>query len=133
MGKFLPPQAAPAPAAWKPGSTFPKSARLLHPIDFKWVFAKHKRYADSLFTILAKEKVDPTPRLGLAVGKKAVKGAANRNRLKRIIRECFRNHQKDLAGLDMVILCTPQAKEASNTLLRGSLLKLWEGMIRERQ
>jgi hypothetical protein len=39
----------------------------------------------------------------------------------------------DLVGLDMVILCTPQAKEASNTLLRSSLLKLWQGMNRERQ
>lgn len=43
-------------------------------------------------------------RLGMIVGKKTLSGAADRNRVKRIIREAFRQHSIKLCGLDLVVM-----------------------------
>jgi len=43
-------------------------------------------------------------RLGLAVAKKCAKRAVDRNRLKRLARESFRQHKQSLAGFDIVLL-----------------------------
>lgn len=42
-------------------------------------------------------------RLGLVVGKKQLKKAVDRNRLKRIAREVFRLHRAQLPDLDLVL------------------------------
>ncbi len=42
-------------------------------------------------------------RLGLIVGKKALPRAVDRNRVKRILRECFRLDGAGLAGLDLIL------------------------------
>ncbi|WP_221774916.1 ribonuclease P protein component, partial [Citrobacter braakii] len=54
--------------------------------------------------ILARENGLDHPRLGLVIGKKSVKLAVQRNRLKRLMRDSFRLNQKMLAGLDIVIV-----------------------------
>jgi ribonuclease P protein component len=43
-----------------------------------------------------------SPRLGMIVPKKIIATAVGRNRVKRLIREAFRHHQSELAGLDVV-------------------------------
>ena len=42
-------------------------------------------------------------RLGMAVGKKTAQHAARRNYMRRVIRELFRRHKSELAGLDLVV------------------------------
>jgi len=43
-------------------------------------------------------------RLGLAISKKNVNRATNRNQIKRAIRESFRRHKNLLNGLDVVVV-----------------------------
>ena len=43
------------------------------------------------------------PRLGLIVGKRAVRNAVERNRIKRVIRDYFRRCQHELAEYDLVV------------------------------
>lgn len=43
-------------------------------------------------------------RLGIVVAKRNVRLAVNRNRLKRLIREAFRQQQHCLPGLDVVVV-----------------------------
>lgn len=64
--------------------------------------------------------------MGLAIGKKHCKLATGRNRLKRIVRESFRQHRRQLAGLDIVVLNQPAAAAASNRALFDSLALHWK-------
>ncbi len=43
-------------------------------------------------------------RLGLAIPRKQIRRAVERNRVKRLIRESFRRHQDLLRGLDVVVI-----------------------------
>lgn len=60
----------------------------------------------------------------MAVAKKRAKRAVDRNRLKRVIRESFRN-QNMLIGVDIVVLPRDASVTASNDQLRASLEKQW--------
>lgn len=49
----------------------------------------------------------PYARLGLAIAKRAVPSAVDRNRIRRLIRESFRYRQSKLVGLDIVVVTGP--------------------------
>ena len=65
-------------------------------------------------------------RLGLAISKKQCRKAVARNRLKRIVRESFRQRQCALAGLDIVVLNQPASAQAANAALHASLERHWQ-------
>lgn len=46
----------------------------------------------------------PGARLGIVVAKRNVKLAVDRNKLKRFVRESFRQQQQQLSGLDIVVI-----------------------------
>ncbi len=79
-----------------------------------------------MFTVLYRENGEQKGRLGLAISKKNCRLAVGRNRLKRIVRESFRQHGEDLKGLDVVVLNQPAAKLASNNALFDSLEQHWQ-------
>tara|TARA_A100001037_G_scaffold301378_1_gene330737 strand:+ start:7770 stop:7988 length:219 start_codon:yes stop_codon:yes gene_type:complete len=60
-------------------------------------------------------------RLGLIVGKRAAAKAVERNRIKRVIREQFRQRQGELVGSDVVVQAFGSANNAKLTelLARG--------------
>lgn len=86
------------------GKRFRLSNRLKRPEEFKKVFASKRRSSDKFFLVLASYNSLNKPRLGLAVPKKHIPGAVERNRLKRIIRENFRLNQEKLKGNDIVVV-----------------------------
>lgn len=105
--------------------------RLLTATDYKRVFEQPVRSADRYFTVLARPASSVQPaRLGLAVAKKHVKRAVDRNRLKRLIRESFRQHQQHLTGLDLVVLIKPGVQLAPNRDLLSALAKHWRRLER---
>ncbi len=65
-------------------------------------------------------------RLGLAVAKKSVRAAHDRNRVKRLIRESFRKSLAVLPACDVIILAQPAARQAGNRLINGELEKIWQ-------
>ena len=123
------------PSKAGPRSTsFPRQARLLKPSDFRLVFSRSRRLADGFFTVLvANIEGNDLARLGLAIPKKCAKRAVERNRLKRIVRESFRNHRDMLATFDLVVMCRPKAVKANNADLTASLLKHWNIVNQDRQ
>ena len=65
----------------------------------------------------------------MAISKRAVKTAVERNRIKRIVRESFRHHQQQLAGLDIVVMCREDVQKANNRELFESLNRHWHRVI----
>ena len=76
--------------------------RLTHAGDFRRVFTKGIRLDGPLFLVIGLGTARRGNRLGLAVGRK-LGTAAERNRAKRLLRECFRRNR--FAGaLDLVLV-----------------------------
>ncbi len=79
------------------------------------------------------EQTRPTEqaRLGLAVSRKVSPRAVVRNRIKRLIRESFRQSKQKLGGLDIVIVARPQASKADVTDMGKSLQILWGLLVKK--
>jgi ribonuclease P protein component len=67
--------------------------------------------------------------LGLAIAKKSLRLAVERNRVKRIVRESFRLNQHGLTGVDIVVLSRKGIASANPEKLRKSLDKHWLRII----
>jgi len=78
-----------------------------------------------MFTVLYRSNEQEISRLGLAIAKKHCKQATGRNRIKRVVRESFRQHQAELAGLYIVVMNQPAARDANNQSLFASLEQHW--------
>lgn len=82
---------------------FPASRRLLYSKDFDAVFKTNQyRVSTPEFLILAKMNQLKQKRLGMVVSKRITSLAVNRNNLKRLIRDVFRN--TEIISLDIVVL-----------------------------
>ncbi len=108
----------------------PKRARLLKASEFNRVFDEASRSSDQYFTVLARQNDLAYPRLGLAVSKKKAKLAVTRNRLKRIIRESFRQMQQQLCCADFIVLAGPYSSTADHRRLIQSLERHWQKLNR---
>jgi len=104
---------------------FRRDNRLLEAAAFGRVFEKASRSRDKLFTVLARQGDKDRARLGLAISKKHCRHATARNRIKRLVRESFRQQQDMLAGLDIVVINQPAAAKASNEEVFESLDEHW--------
>jgi ribonuclease P protein component len=105
-----------------------RKQRLKTPAEFRYVFSRSKASKDDCFRVLGRENEQEVCRLGLAVSKKNCRKAVGRNRIKRVIRESFRQHSEVLAkgkGIDFVVLPTAKATTISNKMLASSLDKHW--------
>jgi len=111
-------------------TSFPSTLRLLGPAEFKCVFAKPERSSDKYFTVLATPSNLTHPRLGLAIAKKSVKRAVDRNRIKRSARESFRLLQHDISSLDFVVMARREAAVESSKVLQASLDKHWLKLVK---
>jgi ribonuclease P protein component len=98
-----------------PGSrAFPKSARLRRRREFLQSQRQgQRRHSRSFVVIQAPGRVG-TSRLGVTVSSR-VGNAVVRNRVKRLVREIFRNRRRDLpAVLDVVVIAKPDAAQISH-------------------
>ena len=107
------------------GNRFTKNNRLLDAAAFGRVFDKATRSRDKLFTVLCRRNNQSIARLGLAISKKHCRKATARNRIKRIIRESFRQQQELLSGLDVVVINQPGASGATSQQIFDSLETHW--------
>ena len=76
--------------------------------DFSNVFSSHNRSSDGFFLFLAVDNNTELARLGLAVPKKNISKAVERNKIKRLIRESFRLRKERLKGKDIVVFVKKQ-------------------------
>ncbi|MCG6863215.1 MAG: ribonuclease P protein component [Chromatiaceae bacterium] len=100
-------------------------ARLRRPADFRKVFAQPAKSIDSCFTVLARPNGHRPARIGLAISKKNARRAVDRSRIKRVVRESFRQRRHHLHGIDLVVLCRRSAVTLPNGRLFSSLSAHW--------
>ncbi|HHH47320.1 MAG TPA: ribonuclease P protein component [Gammaproteobacteria bacterium] len=110
---------------------FPRRLRLLSREDFQRVFDDTRcKSVDENLLVLATPNGRDYPRLGLAISKRNVKTAVGRNRVKRLVRESFRRHRQQLAGLDIVVLSRHATHDSSNPGLLHSLNRHWRRLVK---
>lgn len=106
-------------------ATFPGSARLRGARQFERVFARGRRLTDDCFTVIAVGNDRDGARLGLAIAKRRVPRAVDRNRIKRIVRESFRHRAVELPAVDIVVLARSGIAGHDNARLFASLDRHW--------
>lgn len=110
---------------------FNRRLRIISPADYKRVFANPIKSGNSVFTILAKSNDLQQPRLGLAIAKKQLRRAVDRNRVKRQIRESFRLYKDTLPAIDIVVLAKHSTNNKTNTELADALKKHWQNLVKQ--
>ena len=106
--------------------SFDKKKRLVSNKQFKAVLARNLRVSNELLTLYMAENDCDYRRLGVSVSK-SCGGAVVRNRLKRLLREAFRQSQDKIPpGFDYLLMISPQwskkkdrAVEAKKAVMQG--------------
>jgi ribonuclease P protein component len=106
---------------------FPRCAHLRVSAEFQAVFGEGRRLSGTCFRLHARLPADAEQaRLGVTVSKRVDKLSVGRNRIRRQIKEAFRQSRHGLPGGDYVLLAKPEAAKADNAVLRAELLSLFE-------
>jgi ribonuclease P protein component len=111
---------------------FPRTARVRARNDFDRIFKHGRRVALPVlalhFTPAAPSPADgegiAVPRLGLAVSRKVDPRAVGRNRIKRALRETFRQHRTRIRPGDYVLVARPGAARCTGSALREAFVQL---------
>jgi ribonuclease P protein component len=107
-------------------AVFTSQQKLTKAIEFKRVFRKPVVSSDACFKVLARVGQENNARLGMAVSRQIDKKAVGRNRIKRVIRESFRQRFSGHGvRVDIVVLPRREAASIANKDLFRSLLSHW--------
>jgi len=94
--------------------SFPKKKRLVSNNQFKAVMARGRRLSNGVLTLYMARNDCEYSRLGVSVGKSRG-NAVVRNRLKRLMREAFRQNQERIpAGFDYLLMISNRWPKKSN-------------------
>lgn len=104
-------------------AAFPRQARVRARAEFDRVFAHGRRTASPLMALHWHDDGAP-PRLGLAVSRKVDRTAVGRNRIKRQLREQFRQLRPALRPGAYVVVARAPAARATGPALREGLQAL---------
>jgi ribonuclease P protein component len=111
-----------------PGSgVFPKKCRLLRRVDFRRVYEEGQRRSASVCTVFFRPNGLEETRLGVTTPAR-LGGAVLRNRIRRRVREVFRQNRWRLAGgWDVVLNPRPSVATIAYPVLEKQLLRLFPG------
>lgn len=115
--------------------SFQPAQRLRHKSEFDRVYREARRSVDASFAVLARKNDGSNdgsgPRLGLSIAARVIGGAVQRNRIKRLVRESFRQHRHELPAVDIVVNARAGARTADNAAIFRSLEKHWRAVIKQ--
>jgi len=108
-------------------ASFGKARRLLTAAQYRAVFdAASVKASHRNLLLLARISEAPQSRLGLVIAKKNVRKAVQRNRIKRVARELFRQLPPAEPPLDVVLLARRGLDQLDNTALFAALGEQWQ-------
>ncbi|PZN32706.1 MAG: ribonuclease P protein component [Proteobacteria bacterium] len=111
--------------------SFTAAQRLRNKSEFDRVYREARRFSDARFAVFVRPNGGTAPRLGLSIAARVIGGAVKRNRLKRLIRESFRQHQHELPAVDIVVNARAGARDADNPAIARSLERHWRSIARQ--
>ena len=94
------------------------------PVEFRAAYTQGRRFGNDLLSATVRANEGSLARLGLSIAARTVGNAVQRNRLRRMIRESFR--QQSLPAVDIVIGARTAARGASAVALRAALQRMWK-------
>jgi ribonuclease P protein component len=97
--------------------TFSRSNRLIKPSEFKEVFSNAKYLNGKFWKIVISRDLNHIAKLGLAISKKNNPRAVDRNRIKRIARENFRQAQHLIAKKNLVVMANKVHRNVTSKTL----------------
>lgn len=113
----------------KQSFAFGKDKRLLNAKAFQAVFdVPAKKIHSNHLLLFVRANDGVSARLGLAITKKKVKNATDRNRLKRLARERFRLCQHKLAPVDVVLIVKSRFDE--QVAIAGQIEQMFDTLTR---
>lgn len=92
--------------------------------EYDEVFKQAKKIVTDEFIVLYRSNTLGHARLGLALSKKIIPKAHDRNRVKRVLRETFRTRQ--LPAIDLVILGRQGVANVQNSIIIAKLSTAWD-------
>ncbi len=112
--------------------TFARRYRLTKTDEFSSVFGFRKAIRGKLLMLHYQPRAEgfTEPRLGLVVGKKLLKKAVDRNRVKRIVREQFRCRRESLPPCDLIVRLAVKPSSLDGKLLAGDFVALLDRLRR---
>ena len=129
-----------AASAWlyKPESgevnqSFARRYRLTKTDEFSSVFGFRRAIRGKLLMLHYQPRAEGMDaRLGLVVGKKLLKHAVDRNRLKRIVREQFRMRRSSLPAMDLVVRLAVKPAPLDGKQIADDIVTLFDKLQRPR-
>ncbi|MCE5233834.1 MAG: ribonuclease P protein component [Mizugakiibacter sp.] len=103
----------------------PRGARLRRAADFAALRSAAGRLSSRYFQIRYGVGGAACARLGLAVSRRVSKRAVERNRIKRLVREAFRQARAELPPLDLLVIARAEAVTQPGPVLLDDLARLW--------
>ena len=112
---------------------FPRHVRLTRPGEFQHVFerGRNRRLSGQGLMARVRENDVQQARLGLAISKRNLRRAVDRNLVKRLARESFRRYQSQLPAVDIVILSQPSLLGMPNSDISKQLDLIWQQVQRQ--
>jgi ribonuclease P protein component len=104
---------------------FDKTRRLLKKSDYDHVFNQATKMVTSDFIVFYRTNNIGHARLGMALSKKMIAKAHDRNRVKRVLRETFRTYDR-LPAVDIIVLARHGINRVQNSTIFKNLGKTWE-------
>lgn len=105
--------------------TFERKYRICKRRDFVRLQLEAKRFSSAVVALSVSPALGEHSRLGLIVSTKISKRAVIRNRIKRRLRETFRDLRPQLKGsYDIIFVARPKAIESDLKSIRASCIKL---------
>lgn len=97
-----------------------RDARLVKKAEFDRVFVENQRAKTDYVVVMARPNQVGYPRLGMVIAKRLLARAVDRNRVKRCVRESFRQVLPELPSCDFVVrlIVKPVAGEEARDLSR---------------